>query len=41
MFDFSDFYQLIAKNRLSHWLEVLPAQLAEWQTQPHAICQSG
>ncbi|KKA44076.1 tRNA 5-methoxyuridine(34)/uridine 5-oxyacetic acid(34) synthase CmoB [Salinivibrio sp. KP-1] len=35
MFDFSDFYQLIAKNRLSHWLEVLPAQLADWQNQPH------
>ncbi|WP_028025146.1 tRNA 5-methoxyuridine(34)/uridine 5-oxyacetic acid(34) synthase CmoB [Enterovibrio calviensis] len=35
MFDFSDFYQLIAKNRLQNWLNVLPAQLAEWQDQPH------
>lgn len=35
MFDFSDFYQLIAKNRLQSWLNVLPAQLTEWQNQPH------
>lgn len=35
MFDFSDFYQLIAKNRLQNWLHVLPAQLAQWQTLPH------
>ncbi len=35
MFDFSDFYQLIAKNRLHHWLNTLPAQLNQWQTQPH------
>ncbi|MDF2186565.1 tRNA 5-methoxyuridine(34)/uridine 5-oxyacetic acid(34) synthase CmoB [Grimontia hollisae] len=35
MFDFSDFYQLIAKNRLQSWLNVLPAQLMEWQNQPH------
>ncbi|OCG26555.1 tRNA 5-methoxyuridine(34) synthase CmoB [Gilliamella sp. wkB108] len=33
MIDFSDFYQIIAKNRLSSWLEVLPAQLANWQKQ--------
>ncbi|MFD2179990.1 tRNA 5-methoxyuridine(34)/uridine 5-oxyacetic acid(34) synthase CmoB [Veronia pacifica] len=35
MFDFSDFYQLIAKNRLQNWLTVLPSQLAEWQDLPH------
>lgn len=35
MFDFSDFYQLIAKNRLHNWLDVLPAQLTQWQKQPH------
>ncbi len=35
MFDFSDFYQLIAKNRLQHWLDTLPAQLSQWQMQPH------
>ncbi len=35
MFDFSTFYQIIAKNRLSSWLNVLPAQLAEWNTLPH------
>jgi tRNA (mo5U34)-methyltransferase len=33
MIDFGDFYQIIAKNKLSHWLEVLPAQLANWQRQ--------
>ena len=27
MIDFAHFYQLIAKNRLSHWLHTLPAQL--------------
>lgn len=25
MIDFSNFYQLIAKSPLSHWLETLPA----------------
>jgi tRNA (mo5U34)-methyltransferase len=33
MIDFSNFYQLIAKNRLSHWLETLPAQLAQWERE--------
>lgn len=33
MIDFGDFYQIIAKNKLSRWLEVLPAQLANWQKQ--------
>lgn len=33
MIDFGDFYQIIAKNRLSNWLEVLPRQLANWQKQ--------
>lgn len=35
MFDFSDFYQRIAKNRLRTWLDVLPAQLTQWKAQPH------
>tara|TARA_R110000868_G_scaffold62996_12_gene190038 strand:- start:122 stop:1093 length:972 start_codon:yes stop_codon:yes gene_type:complete len=30
---FKDFYQQIAHSPLSHWLEVLPAQLADWQRQ--------
>ncbi|MGB1299263.1 MAG: tRNA 5-methoxyuridine(34)/uridine 5-oxyacetic acid(34) synthase CmoB, partial [Psychrobium sp.] len=33
MIDFSNFYQIIAKNQLSHWLETLPAQLATWQRE--------
>ncbi|MCX8642496.1 MULTISPECIES: tRNA 5-methoxyuridine(34)/uridine 5-oxyacetic acid(34) synthase CmoB [unclassified Gilliamella] len=33
MIDFGDFYQIIAKSKLSRWLEVLPAQLANWQKQ--------
>lgn len=33
MIDFSDFYQIIAKNKLSSWLEILPAQMANWQKQ--------
>jgi tRNA (mo5U34)-methyltransferase len=33
MIDFGDFYQIIAKSKLSSWLEVLPAQLANWQRQ--------
>lgn len=28
---FNDFYKVIADSPLSHWLEVLPAQLAHWQ----------
>lgn len=28
MIDFGNFYQLIAKNHLAHWLETLPAQIA-------------
>ncbi len=36
MNNFNTFYQLIAQNRLSHWLETLPAILAHWQkTQLH------
>ena len=31
MIDFGNFYQIIAKNKLSKWLEVLPTQLANWQ----------
>ena len=34
MIDFGNFYQLIAKNeRLSHWLETLPAQIAKWNKE--------
>ncbi|WP_026973425.1 tRNA 5-methoxyuridine(34)/uridine 5-oxyacetic acid(34) synthase CmoB [Aliagarivorans marinus] len=33
MLDFSNFYQLIAKNRLQHWLITLPAQLANWEKE--------
>ncbi|WP_432453453.1 MULTISPECIES: tRNA 5-methoxyuridine(34)/uridine 5-oxyacetic acid(34) synthase CmoB [unclassified Agarivorans] len=33
MIDFSDFYQIIAKNRLKHWLYTLPAQLGDWQNE--------
>lgn len=33
MIDFGNFYQLIAKNRLREWLEVLPAQMAHWKKQ--------
>ncbi len=28
---FNDFYKQIADSPLSHWLEVLPAQIAQWQ----------
>lgn len=31
MIEFGNFYSLIAKNHLSHWLETLPAQIATWQ----------
>ncbi|WP_323837075.1 tRNA 5-methoxyuridine(34)/uridine 5-oxyacetic acid(34) synthase CmoB [Photorhabdus africana] len=31
MIDFGNFYQLIAKNNLQHWLNCLPAQLQAWQ----------
>ncbi|WP_455813090.1 tRNA 5-methoxyuridine(34)/uridine 5-oxyacetic acid(34) synthase CmoB [Pseudomonas graminis] len=33
MMDFGNFYQLIAKGPLSHWLETLPAQIAAWQRE--------
>ncbi|KAA9001670.1 tRNA 5-methoxyuridine(34)/uridine 5-oxyacetic acid(34) synthase CmoB [Affinibrenneria salicis] len=33
MIDFGDFYQLIAKGPLSHWLNTLPAQLSAWQQE--------
>ena len=33
MIDFGNFYSLIAKNHLSHWLETLPAQIANWQRE--------
>ena len=31
MLQFNDFYAAIAKNQLAPWLQVLPAQLAQWQ----------
>lgn len=31
--DFGNFYQLIAKSPLSHWLETLPSQIAAWQRE--------
>ncbi|WP_440875399.1 tRNA 5-methoxyuridine(34)/uridine 5-oxyacetic acid(34) synthase CmoB [Thalassotalea sp. PLHSN55] len=31
MTSFNTFYQQIATNRLSHWLNTLPAQLSHWQ----------
>ncbi|MBL4940785.1 MAG: tRNA 5-methoxyuridine(34)/uridine 5-oxyacetic acid(34) synthase CmoB [Colwellia sp.] len=31
MISFNKFYQQIASNRLSHWLNILPAQLDHWQ----------
>ncbi len=38
MIEFGNFYQLIAKNHLSHWLETLPAQIASWQReQQHGL----
>ncbi|MGJ8681444.1 tRNA 5-methoxyuridine(34)/uridine 5-oxyacetic acid(34) synthase CmoB [Paraglaciecola sp.] len=30
---FNDFYKQIASSPLSHWLEVLPAQIAHWQKE--------
>ncbi|MFQ3193529.1 MAG: tRNA (mo5U34)-methyltransferase [Colwellia sp.] len=33
MISFNNFYQKIAKNRLSHWLNILPAQLTQWREQ--------
>lgn len=31
MSSFNSFYQAISQNRLSHWLNTLPAQLTHWQ----------
>jgi tRNA (mo5U34)-methyltransferase len=33
MISFNKFYQQIAQNRLSHWLNTLPAQLTHWQNK--------
>ena len=33
MHPFNQFYQAIAQNELSHWLETLPAQLKQWHQQ--------
>ncbi|KPD02890.1 tRNA 5-methoxyuridine(34)/uridine 5-oxyacetic acid(34) synthase CmoB [Moellerella wisconsensis] len=33
MIDFGNFYREIATGRLSHWLDVLPAQLSEWKKE--------
>ena len=35
MIDFRPFYQQIATTNLSDWLETLPLQLKEWETQTH------
>ncbi|HHF3357957.1 tRNA 5-methoxyuridine(34) synthase CmoB [Haemophilus influenzae] len=35
MIDFRPFYQQIATTNLSDWLEALPRQLKEWETQTH------
>ncbi len=36
MFNFADFYQLIAQDtRLQPWLNVLPQQLTDWQNAQH------
>ena len=35
MIDFRPFYQQIATTDLSDWLETLPLQLKEWETQTH------
>ncbi len=38
MIEFGNFYQLIAKSPLSHWLDTLPAQIAAWQRdQQHGL----
>ncbi|MGK2946867.1 MAG: tRNA 5-methoxyuridine(34)/uridine 5-oxyacetic acid(34) synthase CmoB [Candidatus Malihini olakiniferum] len=40
MIDFGNFYQLIAKGPLSHWLNTLPAQLSTWQHDSlHGKCK--
>ncbi|HHF6577262.1 TPA: tRNA 5-methoxyuridine(34)/uridine 5-oxyacetic acid(34) synthase CmoB [Haemophilus influenzae] len=36
MIDFRPFYQQIATTNLSSWLETLPRQLKEWETQTHS-----
>ena len=30
---FNAFYAQLAQNKLSHWLETLPAQLKQWQQE--------
>ena len=37
MIDFGNFYSLIAKNHLSHWLETLPAQIAALEAEQKQI----
>ena len=37
MIEFGNFYQLIAKSPLSHWLETLPAQIGAWQRDQHGL----
>lgn len=37
MIEFGNFYQLIAKSPLSHWLETLPMQIATWQREQHGL----
>ncbi|MEW6982653.1 tRNA 5-methoxyuridine(34)/uridine 5-oxyacetic acid(34) synthase CmoB [Colwelliaceae bacterium 6471] len=33
MINFNNFYRQIATNRLSHWLDTLPAHLTQWQKE--------
>lgn len=35
MIDFRPFYQQIATSSLSHWLETLPLQMKQWESQTH------
>ncbi|MGL4270080.1 MAG: tRNA 5-methoxyuridine(34)/uridine 5-oxyacetic acid(34) synthase CmoB [Plesiomonas sp.] len=35
MIDFNPFYARLADSPLAHWLETLPAQLAEWKKENH------
>lgn len=37
MIDFGNFYREIATGRLSHWLDVLPAQLSEWKKNIYTV----
>jgi tRNA (mo5U34)-methyltransferase len=38
MIEFSNFYQLIAKNHLSHWLETCPRRLPPGSAISSTVC---